>query len=633
MLHENGIGVPSPVPKMFWKRETAVNAPKTFQRSGKRFICNGNGEWSLDIRRKERRSNRRNDYENLRKSLCVGYASQLAERMIRHNGHRTVGFKSQLVQVHSSSVLRTYVAQKRHRVSSPVPETFRKWETAGDAPEMFRRSRKHFICNGNGECLRRNGRETGGSNKPKEKTTDNSDEPKKDVKAVAPADDAQSRTQAARERFLARKGSNGGSNKPKEKTTDNSDEPKKDVKAVAPADDAQSRTQAARERFLARKGNRGGKYVSQEFEYYLKACGIVQELTPTYTPQHNGVSERRNRTFLDMIRSMMNLTTLSLSFWDYALDSVTRILNINPTKKVEKTSYELWYEKVSNLSYLKAEKHSLGDLNDPSSYKAVMLDPESNKWLDAMNAKMQSMIYNMVWVLVDLLPNLRVSGVKTFSPFDEIRAIRILISIVAFYDYEIWQMNIKTAFLNGYLDEDIYMVQPESFVDPNHPRKGSLFCALSNDGLVVKMDWMKRVNIIKDVTHALAYMHHDCNPPIVHRDISSNNILLYSRMEGLVASLGAARLLDPDSSNQTVIAGTLEYIAPGKLPGYLLSSLKYSTGCGTMLENILDQRLSDPIDKLIEKEIIRVCHVALSCVLKDPKARPTMREVYQELSC
>ncbi|GJV11225.1 retrotransposon protein, putative, ty1-copia subclass [Tanacetum coccineum] len=60
---------------------------------------------------------------------------------------------------------------------------------------------------------------------------------------------------------------------------------------------------------------------------------------------------------------------------------------------------------------------------------------------------------------------------ETFSPVADIRAIRILISIAAYYDYEIWQMDVKTAFLNGYLDEDIYMVQPEGFVDPNHPRK------------------------------------------------------------------------------------------------------------------------------------------------------------------
>ncbi|GKC09506.1 retrovirus-related pol polyprotein from transposon TNT 1-94, partial [Tanacetum coccineum] len=68
--------------------------------------------------------------------------------------------------------------------------------------------------------------------------------------------------------------------------------------------------------------------------------GIIAYCTPLYTPQHNGVSERRNRTLLDMVRSMMSQTTLPKSFWDYALETVARILNMVPTKKVEKTPYE-----------------------------------------------------------------------------------------------------------------------------------------------------------------------------------------------------------------------------------------------------------------------------------------------------
>ncbi|GJW81709.1 retrotransposon protein, putative, ty1-copia subclass [Tanacetum coccineum] len=100
----------------------------------------------------------------------------------------------------------------------------------------------------------------------------------------------------------------------------------------------------------ALRSDRGGKYISQEFKDYLKACGIVQQLTPLYTSQHNDVFERRNHTLLDMVRSMMNITTLSLSFRDYALEFVTRILNMVPTKKVDKTPYELWYGKVPNLS-------------------------------------------------------------------------------------------------------------------------------------------------------------------------------------------------------------------------------------------------------------------------------------------
>nr|GFB95222.1 retrovirus-related Pol polyprotein from transposon TNT 1-94 [Tanacetum cinerariifolium] len=57
---------------------------------------------------------------------------------------------------------------------------------------------------------------------------------------------------------------------------------------------------------------------------------------------------------------------------------------------------------------------------------------------------------------------------ETFSPFADIRAIRILTAIAAFYDYEIWQMDVKTAFLNWYLFEEVYMEQPEGFVNPKY---------------------------------------------------------------------------------------------------------------------------------------------------------------------
>ncbi|GKG29213.1 retrotransposon protein, putative, ty1-copia subclass, partial [Tanacetum coccineum] len=90
----------------------------------------------------------------------------------------------------------------------------------------------------------------------------------------------------------------------------------------------------------ALRSDRGGEYISQEFKDYLKTCGIVQHRIPLYTPQTNGVFERRNHTLLDMVRSMINITTLPLSFWDYALESATHILNMVPTKKVDKTPYE-----------------------------------------------------------------------------------------------------------------------------------------------------------------------------------------------------------------------------------------------------------------------------------------------------
>ena len=76
---------------------------------------------------------------------------------------------------------------------------------------------------------------------------------------------------------------------------------------------------------------------------------------PPGTPQHNGVSERHNRTLLDMVRSMMSLTDLPLSFWGYALETATFTLNRAPSKSVETTPYELWFGKNLSCRFLKFE--------------------------------------------------------------------------------------------------------------------------------------------------------------------------------------------------------------------------------------------------------------------------------------
>nr|GEZ64692.1 hypothetical protein [Tanacetum cinerariifolium] len=87
---------------------------------------------------------------------------------------------------------------------------------------------------------------------------------------------------------------------------------------------------------------------------------------------------------------------------------------------------------------------------------------QSEKWLNAMNVEMQSIKDNEVWVLDELPPNGKTVGIdyeETFSPVVDIRAIMILIAIAAYYDYEIWQMDVKTDFLNRYLNEERYCME------------------------------------------------------------------------------------------------------------------------------------------------------------------------------
>ena len=94
--------------------------------------------------------------------------------------------------------------------------------------------------------------------------------------------------------------------------------------------------------------------MSYEFGPHLKQCGTVSQLTPPGTPQRNGVSERHNCTLLDIVRSMMYLTDLPLSFGGYALETVAFTLNRAPSKSVETTPYELWFGKKPKLSFVKS---------------------------------------------------------------------------------------------------------------------------------------------------------------------------------------------------------------------------------------------------------------------------------------
>ncbi|KAK8667495.1 hypothetical protein V6N13_007644 [Hibiscus sabdariffa] len=77
------------------------------------------------------------------------------------------------------------------------------------------------------------------------------------------------------------------------------------------------------------------------------------KLTPPGTPQWNGVSERRNRTLLDMVRSMMSNTDLPTSFWGYALETAAFTLNRVPSKSVQKTPHEMWTGRRPNMSFMK----------------------------------------------------------------------------------------------------------------------------------------------------------------------------------------------------------------------------------------------------------------------------------------
>ncbi|KAA0049830.1 gag/pol protein [Cucumis melo var. makuwa] len=89
------------------------------------------------------------------------------------------------------------------------------------------------------------------------------------------------------------------------------------------------------------------------FQDYMIEHGIQSQLSASGTPQQNGVSERRNRTLLDMVRLMMSYAQLPSLFWGYAIETAVHIFNNVPSKSVSKTPFELWRGRKPSLSHFR----------------------------------------------------------------------------------------------------------------------------------------------------------------------------------------------------------------------------------------------------------------------------------------
>ena len=134
-----------------------------------------------------------------------------------------------------------------------------------------------------------------------------------------------------------------------------------------------------------------------------------------------------------------------------------------------------------------------------------MSSPKAPYWKEAINDEVESIFQNHTWVLVDLPPGSKLLGYKwifekkmkadgsidkykarlvikgykkkqgldyfdTYSPVTRISSIRMLIAISSIHNLQIHQMDVKTAFLNGDLDKEIYMEQPEGFIVPSQEK-------------------------------------------------------------------------------------------------------------------------------------------------------------------
>nr|GEW32407.1 retrovirus-related Pol polyprotein from transposon TNT 1-94 [Tanacetum cinerariifolium] len=309
--------------------------------------------------------------------------------------------------------------------------------------------------------------------------------------------------------------------------------------------------------------DRGGEFLSKEFSRFCDEYGIKRELTVPYTPEQNGIAERKNRTIVEMARSMLKTKNLEDEFWAEAVATVIYLINISPTKVVwNVTPYEAWYESKPSVSHLRIfgctcyaiissgrgkdvqfnaqeawntnSSSSTNSVDIPSvsitpegstssgsissespqedtdneelqlrrskrgnvpkrhfevegksyAFALFVTDPTNAEsainnevWRRAMQEEIDAIERNGTWKLADLPQGKKAARLvargyiqehgidygETFSPVARFKTVRVILALAAQMQWTIFQFDVKSAFLNGELKEDVYVQQPEYF--------------------------------------------------------------------------------------------------------------------------------------------------------------------------
>ncbi|KAM1269944.1 hypothetical protein ACFX15_001999 [Malus domestica] len=180
-------------------------------------------------------------------------------------------------------------------------------------------------------------------------------------------------------------------------------------------------------------------------------------------------------------------------------------LNLRKSSRAKKPAISADYV------YLQEAEFDIGDIDDPATYQQAIQCSQAALWKKAMMEELDSMAKNKVWTLVNSNSNAKPIGCKwvyktkrdaagsierykarlvakgftqregidyndTFSPVSSKDSMRIIMALTSHFDLELHQMDVKTAFLNGDLEEDIYMVQPPGFSERG---KDNMVCKLN----------------------------------------------------------------------------------------------------------------------------------------------------------
>ncbi|KAL0269596.1 UNVERIFIED_CONTAM: hypothetical protein PYX00_007274 [Menopon gallinae] len=384
------------------------------------------------------------------------------------------------------------------------------------------------------------------------------------------------------------------------------------------------------------QSDNGTEYVNNEFDKYLKENGIQRRLSISYSPQQNGISERKNRTLLDMARCLLIQAGMKPSFWAEAVNTANYIRNRCPTSAQNSSPYEILFGKQPYLGHMKEfgcdvfvkNNAPNKDKFQPRAQKMIFVgyssqskgyrvyDPNKNKFEDVRDVyfregrKRDNDEFENFYVHKPK-PNGTETGSdkykarlvarghtqrpgidydEIFAPVARYELIRTLLAIAVNEQMYVHQLDVVSAYIQGFLSDEVYMEQPEAFVDKKNKDH---VCKLVRPLYGLKQsgrEWYKRIN---DYLVNKGGMNAEGDPCIYVFGTNENRVILLIYVDDILL---ASKSLEEMNEIKELLKREFEITDLGPINTILGINIKRDSDTGNMT---LTQR--NYIEELIKK--------------------------------